>query len=152
MPQPLINNVIHLLLATGLYTGDFNNKWDRYDDPDKTWPNLNMFNQAAYMRSLNATAATSGGQGYARQNAFNALATASDDESVDTVGTQIAALTAHSQLTTNTAATTSQQLTQLQKAQQHMMSQLAVMSITLTPQQFVAPVITTSTLLHATMP
>ena len=54
--------------------------------------------------------------------------------------------------TANAAATTSQQLAQLQMAQQHMMSQLAVMSITPTPQQFVAPVITTSTLLHATMP
>ena len=128
-PQQLINNAIRLLLATGLYTRDFDNEWDRQDEADKTWPNLKTFIQAAYTRRLNATAATSGGHGYATHNAFNVLASASDDESVDTVGTQIAALTAHSQLTANTAATTSQQLAQLQMAQQQMMTQLAAMSV-----------------------
>ena len=123
-PQQLINNAIRLLLATGLYTRDFDDEWDRQDEIDKTWPNLKSFIQAAYTRRLNATAATSGGQGYAHHNAFNALA--SDDDSVDTVGTQIAALTAHSQLTANTAATTSQQLAQLQHAQQQMMTQLVI--------------------------
>ena len=101
------------------------------------------------LRCLNATAATLGGQGYAHQNAFNVLAFASGDESVDTVGTQIAALTAHSQLTAYTAATTNQQLAQLQMAQQQMMSQLAAMSITPTPQQIMAPVITLSILSRA---
>ena len=51
------------------------------------------------------------------------------------MGTQIAALTAHSQLTANTAATTSQQLAQLQIAQQQMMTQLAAMSVAPTQQQ-----------------
>ena len=143
-PQQLINNAIRLLLATGLYTRDFDDEWDRQDEADKTWPNLKSFIQAAYTRRLNATAATSGGQGYATHNAFNALASASDDDSVDTVGTQIAALTAHSQLTANTAATTSQQLAQLQMAQQQMMTQLAAMSVAPTVQQnhIMAPAMT----------
>ena len=46
-PQQLINNAIRLLLATGLYTRDFDDEWDRYDEPDKTWPNLKTFIQAA---------------------------------------------------------------------------------------------------------
>jgi hypothetical protein len=137
-PQQLINNAIRLLLATGLYTRDFDDEWDRQEEVDKTWPNLKMFIQAAYTRRLNATAATSGGQGYAHQNAFNALASTSDDESVDTAA--------------NTAATTSQQLAQLQMAQQQMMSQLAAMSNTHTPPQLMAPTLSPATQQMQQMP
>ncbi len=134
-PQQLINNTIRLLLVTRLYTRNFDDEWDHQDEADKTWPNLKTFIQATYTRRLNATAATLGGQGNATHNAFNVLASASDDDSVDTVGTQITALMAHSQLTANTAATMSQQLAQLQMAQQQMMTQLAAMSVAPTQQQ-----------------
>lgn len=82
------------------------------------------------------------------RRAFNVLATTSDDESVDTVGTQIVALMAHGQLTANTAATTSQQLAQLQMAQQQMMSQLAAMLVTNTPTQIMAPAMSPSIIPH----
>jgi hypothetical protein len=70
--------------------------------------------QEVFQRWLNATAPTAGHQGYApalphQQNAFGNLGqTVLDNDSVDTVTTQVAALTYQSQVTTSTVATSSQ--------------------------------------------
>ncbi len=70
--------------------------------------------QEAFQRRLNATTPTTGHQGYApamphQQNAFGILGqTESDDNSVDTVATQVVALTYQSQMTATTAANSSQ--------------------------------------------
>ena len=101
--------------------------------------------QDAFQRRLNATAPTAGHQGYApalpyQQNAFGALAgNESDDDSTDTVATQMAALTYQSQLTATTAANSSQQMSQyiqtlanqqdlLHQNQHQMMEQMAALS------------------------
>jgi hypothetical protein len=74
--------------------------------------------QEAFQRRLNATAPTAGHQGYAparpfQQNAFGALtANNLDDDSANTVATQMAALTYQSQHTATTAANLSQQMNQ----------------------------------------
>jgi hypothetical protein len=59
MPQQLINNAIRLLLATGLYTRDFDDEWDRQDEANQTWPNLKSFIQLAYTQRLNVTCSLS---------------------------------------------------------------------------------------------
>ena len=61
-----------------------------------------MFVQECYMRQLNASSITSGAHGYV-QNAFSVLQEESkeEDDDVQTVITQMAALTTQSQLTAN---------------------------------------------------
>ena len=104
--QQLLNNAGRLLLQCGLYTRDFED-WDRKIAADKIWTNLKAFVQECYTRRLNATSITAGLQGYV-QNAFAALGEESDedDDNVQTVITQMAALTTQSQLTANTMAET----------------------------------------------
>jgi hypothetical protein len=105
--KQLITKTIRLLLATGLYIRAF-----------EDWDQLAEMIQEAFQRRLNATAPTAGHQGYApalpfQQNAFGALsANDSDDDSTETVATQMAALTYQSQLTATTAANSSQQMGQ----------------------------------------
>ena len=68
---------------------------DRKIAADKIiWTTLKTFVQECYTRRLNATCITTGAQGYV-QNAFAALTEVSDDDDddVQTVITQMAALT-----------------------------------------------------------
>jgi hypothetical protein len=115
--KQLIMNAIRLLLSTGLYTPAFED-WDQQGEASKTWIELRQIIQDAFQRWLNALAPTSGFQGYApalpfQQNAFNALATEdSDEDTANTVPTQMAALTYQSQLTAATAANTPQRMDQ----------------------------------------
>jgi hypothetical protein len=108
--KQLITNTIGLLLTTGLYVRAFKN-WDQLLEPKKTWIELRRMIQDAFQCWLNMTAPTAGHQGYAPalpfpQNTFGALAGKdSDDNLVDTVTMQMAALTYQSQLTATTAAT-----------------------------------------------
>ena len=104
------------LLTTGLDLRAFKD-WDLLAPVDRTWVALRSIIQDAFERCLNATAPTVGHQGYAPalpymlNNAFGVFgptAEASDDESVDTIATQIAAATLQSQLTATTAANSSQ--------------------------------------------
>ena len=69
--------------------------------------NLKTFIQESYIRCLNATSIITSPQGYV-QNAYTALAEESEDEDddVQTVITQMAALTTQSQLMASTAAET----------------------------------------------
>ena len=127
--QQLLNNAGRLLLQCGLYTRDFED-WDRKIAADKIWTNLKAFVQECYTRCLNATSITAGLQGYV-QNAFAALGEESDedDDNVQTVITQMAALTTQIQLTANTTAETHASVTaainQLAANQQVMQQQLA---------------------------
>jgi hypothetical protein len=142
--KQLITNTIRLLLTTGLYIRAFED-WDQLAETSKTWIELRRLIQDAFQRRLNATAPTAGHQGYApalpyQQNAFGALANnESDDDSTDTVATQMAALTYQSQLTATTAANSSQQMNQyiqtlanqqdlLHQNQHQMMEQMAALS------------------------
>ncbi len=88
------------------YSRDFED-WDRKTASDKIWTNLKTFVQECYTRHLNTTNITAGLQGYV-QNAFAALGEESDkdDDNVQTVITQMAALTTQSQLTATTTAET----------------------------------------------
>ena len=70
--QQLLNNDVHLLLQTGLYTRDFED-WDCKIAADKIWTTLKTFVQECYTRRLNMTSITTDAQGYV-QNAFAALA------------------------------------------------------------------------------
>ncbi len=109
----LINNVIQLLLTTGLYLRPFE-EWDRMIPNAQTWTALRTMIQDLFQRCLNATAPTAGQQGYApalpfQQNAFGSLEELEDDNNnVKTVATQVAALTYQSQLTASTAVNTSE--------------------------------------------
>jgi hypothetical protein len=102
--------------------------------------------ERALQQQLNASAPTSGHQGYApalpfHHNAFNALAADdSDKDTANTTATQMAALTYQSQLTAATAANTSermdqyvhtpaQQQEQLQQTQHQLMVQLAALTL-----------------------
>jgi hypothetical protein len=107
----LLNNAVHLLLQSGLYTHAFED-WDRKIATDKIWMNLKIFVQECYTHCLNATSITTGALGYV-QNAFAALAKDSedDDDDVQTVITQMVALTTQSQLTVSTAAETNASVT-----------------------------------------
>jgi hypothetical protein len=143
--KQVITNTIHLLLTTGLYIRAFED-WDQLDKTAKTWIELRRVIQEAFQRRLKATAPTAGHQGYApalpfQHNAFGALAgnDSDDDESAETVATQMAALTYQSQLTANTAANSSQQMSQymhtlahqqdlLHQNQHQMMEQMAALS------------------------
>jgi hypothetical protein len=129
MAQQLLNNDVRLLLQTGLYTRDFKN-WDHKNAADKIWTTFKTFIQGCYTRCLNATSITTRAQGYV-QNPFAALAEESDDngDDVQTVITQMAALTTQSQLTASTAAETNASVTaainQLAANQQAMQQQFA---------------------------
>jgi hypothetical protein len=104
-PQQILNNAVRLLLHWGLYTRDFDD-WDCKPAFKIIWTNLKPFIQEAYTHRLNATSITAGSQGYV-QNAFNILQESDDeDDDVNTVITQMAALTTQSQLTATTAAET----------------------------------------------
>ena len=89
-----------------------------------------MFVQECYPRRLNASSITSGAHGYA-QNAFAVLQEESEeeDDDVQTVITQMAALTTQSQLTATTMAETSASvaaaINQLNANQQAMQQQFA---------------------------
>ena len=115
--KQLITNTIRLLLTTGLYIRAFED-CDQLAEALKTWIELRCLIQDAFQRRLNATAPTAGHQGYApalpyQQNTFGVLAgNESDEDSTDTVATQMAALTYQSQLTATTAANSSQQMSQ----------------------------------------
>jgi hypothetical protein len=145
--KQLILTAVRHLLTTGLYIRAFED-WDLLNPIDRTWVELRSIIQDVFERRLNATAPTAGHQGYAPAlpymltNAFGAFgptAEASDNESVDTIATQIAAATLQSQLTATTAANSSQchekglqalaQQNQLLHANQHqILEQLATLS------------------------
>jgi hypothetical protein len=86
------------------------------------WTELKTFTQEAYTRRLNATNITAGQQGYV-QNASN-----DEDNNVQTVITQMAALTTQSKMTAaSTAATTlavTSAINQLSANQQAMLQQI----------------------------
>jgi hypothetical protein len=132
--QQLLNNAVHLLLQTGLYTCDFKD-WDRKITADKIWTTLKTFAQECFTRRLNATSITTGVQGYV-QNAFTAVAEESEDEAddVQTVITQMAALATQSQMMASTAAETNASVTtainQLAANQQAMQQQFAAFATT----------------------
>ncbi len=98
MDCQLVTNATHLLLTTVLYTQPFED-WDQLTLAAQTWIALQTMIQEAFQRRLNATAPTAGHQGYApamphQQNAFGILGqNKSDNNSVETVATQVAALT-----------------------------------------------------------
>jgi hypothetical protein len=96
--------VVRLLLQCGLYTRNFED-WDQKLPAEKIWTNLKTFVQECYTRQLNTSSITAGSQGYV-QNAFAALRETLDDNNndVQTVMMQMAALTAQSQQTVHTAA------------------------------------------------
>ena len=130
--KQLVLATVRHLLTTGLYTRAFE-EWDLLAAADQTWIELRRIIQEAFERRLNATAPTAGHQGYAPalpymlNNAFGALGPSietDDDDSVDTVATQLAAVTLQSQLTATTAANSSQrndQAVQLLAQQQHLL-------------------------------
>jgi hypothetical protein len=108
----LINNVIRLLLTTGLYQRPFE-EWDQLLPAAQPLITLQALIQEAFQHCLNATAPTAGHHGYApthpyQQNAFGILGKDNDDDKDTTVATQMTALTYQSQLTQTTAANTSQ--------------------------------------------
>ena len=125
----LLTNTIRLLLTMGLYIRVFED-WDQLAKPAKMWIELRRMIQEAFQRRLNATAPTAGHQGYApalpfQQNAFGALAANDlDDDSAETVATQMAALIYQSQLTATTAANLSQQIGQYLQTLAHQQNQL----------------------------
>jgi len=140
-----ITDTICLLLTTGLYIHAFED-WDQLAETAKTWIELRRLIQEAFQRRLNATAPTAGHQGYApalpfQHNAFDALAgnDSDEDDSTETVATQMPALTFQSQLTATTATNSSQQMGQyiqtlahqqdlLHRNQHQMMEQMAALS------------------------
>ncbi len=129
-PMQLLNNAIRLLLGCGLYQRqrDFE-EWDQKNVTDKVWMILKSFIQEAYQRRLNATGNTSGQHVYV-QNAFAVLEELDEDkdEDVAMVITQMAALTAQSQLTAASTAVMSSlvaaAINQLNNNQQAMMQQM----------------------------
>ncbi len=120
-PKQLLNNTIQLLLQCGLYTRNFKD-WDRKPKAHQVWTELKTFIQEAYTRCLNATNITAGQQGYV-QNASN-----DEDDNVQTVITQMAALTTQSKMmAASTAATTlavTSAINQLATNQQAMLQQI----------------------------
>ena len=96
-PKQLLNNAIQLLLQCRLYTHDFKD-WDRKPKADQVWTELKTFIKEAYTGRLNVTNITARQQGYV-QNAYTVLAkesTEDEDDDVQTVITQMAALTTQS--------------------------------------------------------
>jgi hypothetical protein len=110
-------NAIRLLLTTGLYTRPFKD-WDWLTLAAQTWIALQTMIQEAFQQRFNATAPTAGHQGYApamprQQNAIGILShNESDDNLVETVVTQVTALTYQSQMTTSSTANASQRAEQ----------------------------------------
>jgi hypothetical protein len=112
-------NAIHLRLTTGLYTWLFE-EWSQLTAQNQTWIALCTMIQEAFQWHLNAIAPTAGHYSYAlamphQQNAFGILGEMMaelDDESADTVTTQLAALTYQSQLTASKAANLLEQVEQ----------------------------------------
>lgn len=154
-PKQLLNNAIRLLLQCGLYTRDFED-WDKKPVADQVWTELKTFIQEAYTRRLNATNITAGQHGYV-QNAYAALAeesTDEEDDDVQTVITQMAALTTQSQLTAASQAASTSTVTsainQLVANQQAMSQQIAAFAngnrappaAVQFPTQFIVPPIT----------
>jgi hypothetical protein len=139
---------ICLLLGIGLYVRAFED-WDLLAKVNQRWIELHCIIKEAFQHRLNATAPTVGHQGYApalpymMNNAFGAFghtANNEDDNSVETVATQVAALTLQSQLMANTVANMSQrqdqlyqhlahQQTLLQANQHQILDQLAALSL-----------------------
>jgi hypothetical protein len=118
----LINNAIHLLLATGLYQQPFE-EWDRLLPASQTGIVLQVLIQEALQHRLNATAPIAGYHGYApahpyQQNAFGILGKDNDDNEAKTVATQWVALMYQSQFMQSTAANTMAQ--HLLSKMQHM--------------------------------
>lgn len=114
--KQLIMTAVRHLLTTGLYIQAFED-WDNLNATEQTWVELRRIIQVAFEKRLNATAPTSGHHGYATpllymlNNAFGALGPSTeteDDDSLDTIATQMAAVTLQSQLTATTAANSSQ--------------------------------------------
>ena len=118
--------------------------WDQLAEAAKMWIELSRLIQESFQCRLNTAAPTAGHQGYApalpfQQNAFSALANNdSDEDSSETVATQMAALTYQNQLTATTAANSSQQMGQyiqtlahqqdlLHQNQHQMMEQMAAL-------------------------
>jgi hypothetical protein len=129
--KQLITNTIRLLLTMGLYFRAFEDR-DQLTEPVKTWIELRRMIQEAFQQRLNATAPTAGHQGYApacpfQQNAFGALAANDlDDNSADTVATQMAALPYQSQHTATTATNSSQQMNQYMQTLAHQQNLLQI--------------------------
>ncbi len=100
-----MTNAIRLLLTTGFYTRPFKD-WDCLTLGAQTWIALQIMIQEAFQRRLNVMAPTAGHQGYAlamphQQNPFEILGqNESDDNLVETVATQVVALTNQSKMTT----------------------------------------------------
>jgi hypothetical protein len=129
-PKQLLNNTICLLLQCGLYTRDFE-KWDRKPKVDQVWTALKTFIQEVYTCHLNATNITAGQHGYV-QNVYATLAKEStdrEDNDVQTVIMQMAALTTQSQMTAASNAATALSvmiaINQLAANQQTMLQQIA---------------------------
>jgi hypothetical protein len=103
-PQQLLNNAMCLLLQCGQFTHDFED-WDQKLPTKKIWTNLKTFVKECYTCQLNASSITAGSQGYV-QNIFATLMETSDDKDndVQTVMTQMAALTTQSQIMAQTLA------------------------------------------------
>jgi hypothetical protein len=149
-PQQLPNNDARLLLQCGMYTRNFDD-WDQKIAGDKIWTNLKTFVQECYMHHLNTTSITAGSQGYV-QNTFAALTEELDDkeDGVQTVMTQMATLTTHSQILASTAAKTTAlvaaAINQLAANQQNMQQQFAAFTMqrntSYQPSQVVQPPIT----------
>ncbi len=102
--------------------------WDVLAEVDQTWIELRRIIQEAFQCCLNAMVPTSGHQGYdpvlpyMTNNAFGALgqtANNKDDDSANTVATQMVALTLQSQLMVNTAANMLQRQDQLYQQLTH---------------------------------
>jgi hypothetical protein len=94
----LVTNTIHLLLTTGLYTRPFED-WDCLTLKAQTWIALKNMIQGAFHCRLNTLAPTTDHQGYApamphQQNTFRISGQKKlDKDSVETVATQVAAMT-----------------------------------------------------------
>jgi hypothetical protein len=89
--KQLIMNTIRLLLIVGLYIRAFED-WDQLAEGPKMWIKLRRIIQEAFQRRLNASAPTSGHQGYPpalpfQQNAFNSLAAIDLDNDTAEMGT-----------------------------------------------------------------
>ncbi len=129
MDQQLVTDALHVLLKAGLYTQRFKD-WDHLTLGAQTWIALQTMVQEAFQQRLNKTAPTAGHQGYApamphQQNSFGILGQNKlDDNSVETVATQVAEMTYQSQMTasnmTNTSQHAEQQFAHL-ASQQNMM-------------------------------
>ncbi len=130
IPKQLLNNAIRPLLQCGLYTRDFK-EWDRKPKADQVWTTLKTFIQEAYTRHLNTTNITAGQHGYI-QNAYAMLtkeSTDGEDDDVQSIITQMAAIPTQRQMTVAANAMTTFLVTtainQLATNQQAMLQKIA---------------------------